>query len=113
VSLRRAGAENGCIAGDEGYDIIIFGDRGHREVIGLEGYGQGRARIIQNVDEADDLPYSSKLGVVVQTTQEIDLYLELLSRLGKKCRELRAFNTICEATDSARTQQSNWLMKSI
>lgn len=83
---------------DEGYDIIIFGDQGHREVIGLEGYGQGRARIIQQVDEADDLPYSSKLGVVVQTTQEIDLYLELLARLGKKCRELRAFNTICEAT---------------
>jgi (E)-4-hydroxy-3-methyl-but-2-enyl pyrophosphate reductase len=82
----------------EGYDIIIFGDRGHREVIGLEGYGGGKARILQNVEEADALPFCAKLGVVVQTTQEVDLYLELLKRLGEKCQELRAFNTICGAT---------------
>ena len=27
------------------YAIVIFGDRGHREVIGLEGYGAGRVRV--------------------------------------------------------------------
>jgi len=82
----------------EGYEIVIFGDRGHREVMGLEGYGRGKARIIQNVEEAKELAFRQKLGVVVQTTQEIGRYQELLSLLGEKCQELRAFNTICEAT---------------
>jgi 4-hydroxy-3-methylbut-2-enyl diphosphate reductase len=82
----------------EGYDIVIFGDRGHREVKGLMGYAGDKAKIIQEVAEAEELPFSQKLGVVVQTTQEIGLYSELLAILGRKCQELRAFNTICGAT---------------
>ncbi|NIM04766.1 MAG: 4-hydroxy-3-methylbut-2-enyl diphosphate reductase [Armatimonadetes bacterium] len=82
----------------EGYEIIIFGDRGHREVTGLEGYGEGRARIVDDIAEVEQLPFCRKLGMVVQTTREIERYQDLLARLGGKCQELRAFNTICEAT---------------
>jgi len=82
----------------EGYEIIILGDRGHREVVGLQAYGGGRAKVIQSPEEAEELPSSRKMGVVVQTTQEMGVYLDLLRRLGEKCQELRAFNTICEAT---------------
>lgn len=82
----------------ERYEIIIFGDRGHREVIGLQGHSGGKARVIERVEEAEELAFCRKLGVVVQTTQELDRYRELLARLAGKCQELRAFNTICEAT---------------
>jgi small subunit ribosomal protein S1 len=82
----------------EGYEIVIFGDRGHREVAGLVGHAGDKARVLQHPDEADALPFMNKLGVVVQTTQEMRRYQELLAKLAGKCRELRAFNTICEAT---------------
>jgi 4-hydroxy-3-methylbut-2-enyl diphosphate reductase len=85
------------LAGED-YEIIIFGDRGHREVKGLEGYAEGKARIIERAEEAEQMPFCRKLGVIVQTTQEIARYQALLAILGRRCQELRAFNTICEAT---------------
>ena len=82
----------------EGYHVVIFGDRGHREVIGLVGHAGGKAQVLESPEEAERMPFARKLGVVVQTTQEQERYFELLGKLGEKCGELRAFNTICEAT---------------
>ncbi len=95
--VQRAQKLVSLLAAEE-YDIVIFGDRGHREVIGLQSYAEGKARIVQTTEETEQLPFSRKLGVVVQTTQEMGRYQELLARLAGKCQELRAFNTICGAT---------------
>ncbi|MFB3879967.1 MAG: 4-hydroxy-3-methylbut-2-enyl diphosphate reductase [Armatimonadota bacterium] len=82
----------------EGYSIVILGDRGHREVEGLAARAGGKAEIVSSADEASRLPFRERCGLVVQTTQRPEALREIAGVLAERCRELRVFNTICEAT---------------
>jgi 4-hydroxy-3-methylbut-2-enyl diphosphate reductase len=82
----------------EGYAVVILGDRGHREVEGLAARAGGKAEIVSSADEAERLPFHRRCGLVVQTTQRPEALREVAGALAERCRELRVFNTICEAT---------------
>jgi 4-hydroxy-3-methylbut-2-enyl diphosphate reductase len=88
-----------------GYAIVILGDRGHREVEGLAARAQGKAEIVSSAEEAERLPArGGRCGLVVQTTQRPEALRAVAGVLAERCRELRVFNTICEAT--VKRQQS-------
>jgi len=82
----------------EGYSVVILGDRGHREVEGLAARAGGKADIVTSSDEVERLPFREKYGLVVQTTQRHEALRSVAGALAERCRELRVFNTICEAT---------------
>ena len=82
----------------EGYAVLILGDPGHREVTGLAARAEGKATIISSAAEAAALPAGAKYGLVVQTTQRPERLREVAGVLAERSRELRVFNTICEAT---------------
>ena len=55
----------------DGYHIVIIGNREHPEVMGIEGWAQGPATIIQTEEEArvfELVSESEKVCVVAQTT---------------------------------------------
>ena len=83
---------------EAGYAVVILGDRGHREVEGLAARAGGRAEIVTGVAEAEALPFRERCGLVVQTTQRPEALREVAAALAERCRELRVFNSICEAT---------------
>jgi small subunit ribosomal protein S1 len=91
---------------EEGYSVVILGDRGHREVAGLAARAGRKAEIVTSAEEAASLPFRKRYGLVVQTTQRPDALRQVAGALAQRCREMRVFNTICEATvkrqDSAR-----------
>lgn len=103
--VRRAHGRIRALA-EEGYAVVILGDPGHREVEGLAARAGGRADIVTREEEAAALPFRDKYGLVVQTTQRPEALRAVAGALAERCRELRVFNTICEATmgrqDSAR-----------
>lgn len=82
----------------EGYSVVILGDPGHREVEGLAARAGGKAQIVRGAREAEALPFQDRYGLVVQTTQRSEALREVAGVLAERCRELRVFNTICEAT---------------
>ena len=84
----------------EGYSIVIFGDRNHPEIKGVVSYAQDQkdAFIVLNAKELDDLPLRSKVAVVAQTTRKPEDFLKITSALILKHKEVRIFNTICNAT---------------
>jgi small subunit ribosomal protein S1 len=84
----------------EGYSVVILGDPGHREVEGLAARAGGKAHIVTSAREAEALPFQDRYGLVVQTTQRSETLREVAGALAERCRELRVFNTICEATFS-------------
>ena len=88
----------------EGHAVVILGDRGHREVEGLAASAAGKAEIVTSAQEAEALPFRERYGLVVQTTQRPEALREVAGVLAQRCRELRVFNTICEAT--MKRQQS-------
>jgi 4-hydroxy-3-methylbut-2-enyl diphosphate reductase len=82
----------------ERYSVVILGDRGHREVEGLAARAGGQAQIVTCAEEAMALPPQKRCGLVVQTTQRSEALGEVADALARRSRELRVFNTICEAT---------------
>jgi 4-hydroxy-3-methylbut-2-enyl diphosphate reductase len=84
----------------EGYSIVIFGDRNHPEIKGVVSYAEKSedAFIVLDAAELDDLPLKSKVAVVAQTTRKPEDFIKITSALILKHKEVRVFNTICNAT---------------
>jgi len=83
---------------DEGYKVVIFGDKDHPEVKAHLGYTDYNAIVINSVDEAQKIK-ATRVGVVCQTTQSVERFGKVIGILAKKIRELKVFNTICDATE--------------
>ncbi len=81
---------------EEGYQLIILGEAEHPEVIGIAGYAKGKGIIVEPMGSVP--PLSQKVGVVCQTTQSTQALEWLVDQLIPDAKELRVFNTICNAT---------------
>lgn len=80
------------------YDIVIFGDKYHPEVIGICGWCDHKGKVVANAEEFLALPLSRKVAVISQSTKDQNEYFRLVADLPKKTGELRFFNTICSST---------------
>lgn len=82
----------------EGYKLVIVGDHNHDEVIGIAGQVQ-EALVIAHPDEV--VQYRGrlkKIGVVVQSTQDIENVRKIMNELIPRCQEIKFINTICMPT---------------
>ncbi len=93
----------------EGYSILIFGDSDHPEVKGVQSYGEDQddVHIILEPSDLEKVIFkNNKIATVAQTTKKKEKYLEIVNALILKNKEVRVFNTICDATfenqDAAR-----------
>lgn len=91
----------------EGYSILIFGDSDHPEVKGVKSYAQDDVHVILDPIELDNINFKyDKIATVAQTTRKKEQYLEIVNTLILRNKEVRVFNTICDATfenqDAAR-----------
>ena len=84
----------------EGYDIVIFGDINHPEVKGIKSYSTNQTRtfVVLKLDELQKIKLHEKIVIVSQTTRKINEFLELTNFLITNYKEVRVFNTICNAT---------------
>lgn len=89
---------------DNDYKIVIVGDPEHPEVIGINGWCNDQAFIINSEDEARKLPRLNRVCVVSQTTNRLEKFQVLSDIVREKSEEAEVFNTICNAT---RTRQDS------
>ena len=84
----------------EGYSIVIFGDKNHPEIKGVVSYAAkaNDAFVILEKEELENLPLKSKVALVSQTTKKPEDFLKIVNALILTQREVRVFNTICNAT---------------
>ena len=87
----------------EGRKIIIIGDHGHDEVIGIASQVKDSI-IISNVEEAEKLKKTKKAGIVSQSTQTIENVQDIINILMTKVFDLRFVNTICFPTKRNQEQ---------
>ena len=83
---------------EAGYDVIIFGDKEHPEIKGVESYATHGAIIVNNVFDLIDVKLKDQIALIAQTTRKVEEYMEIASYLVPKYKEVRMFNTICNAT---------------
>ena len=84
--------------------IVIFGKRGHAEVIGLQGQTNNTAVIIEHLSEAEQLDYNRPIYLFSQTTKSLDEFNQLvehikgkISGLGFQKSNFVYYDTICRS----------------
>jgi len=82
----------------EGYDIVIFGDANHPEIKGVMSYAKDGVTVVESVKELAGQRFSDKIAVVAQTTRKVSEFMEVCNHLISSHKEVRVFNTICNAT---------------
>jgi len=81
-----------------GYALLIVGDADHPEVEAIRSYVDERVQVVRSVESARRLGPWEKLGVIAQTTQSSGIFTEIVASVLEKSKEIRVFNTICQAT---------------
>jgi 4-hydroxy-3-methylbut-2-enyl diphosphate reductase len=84
---------------EDGYLVVILGDRDHPEVLALRSYAGDRSLVVESPHDLPAKLPSRRIGVVVQTTQSQERLAELVACLAPQVRELLVHNTICNATE--------------
>jgi 4-hydroxy-3-methylbut-2-enyl diphosphate reductase len=99
----------------EGWQVLVFGDPGHKEVRGIVGWtndldGTSHATIIESADLEslrkliEDFPggFPNKIGVMAQTTHRMEDFARFVGNLMLLQRdhnfEFHVVNTLCHAT---------------
>lgn len=83
---------------EAGYDVVIFGDSTHPEIKGVKSYAVNGAIVIGSLEELKNIKLKEKIALVAQTTRKVENYLAIANYLIPKYKEVRVFNTICNAT---------------
>ncbi len=84
---------------EQGYTVVIAGDRNHPEILGILGHINDDAYIVKTVEEARALPDFDRAGTIAQTTINPKKYRAIIDVLRAKSRELKVCETICDATE--------------
>ncbi len=95
---------------EEGYQVVILGEKEHPEVIGLKSYASDDVIV---VDGSRPLPrLKSKVGIVVQTTQPLAALKRLLSYALEYAKEIKVYNTICNST-ALRLKETEYMARKV
>ena len=78
--------------------IVIFGKRGHAEVLGLVGQTEGRAIVIEKFDDVKALDFTRDIYLYSQTTKSLDEFHRIIDYIQahiSKTARFQSFDTIC------------------
>ena len=98
----------------EGASIVIFGKKGHAEVLGLVGQTQSEAIVIENFDEVSRLDFTRDIYLYSQTTKSLDEFhriIEYIQQHISPTATFRSFDTICRNVANRMPNISNFATK--
>ena len=78
--------------------IVIYGQNGHAEVLGLVGQTTGKAIVIEKLEEAKELDFSKSIRLYSQTTKSLDEFWEIVDYIKDHISPSATFeyyDTIC------------------
>ena len=80
--------------------IVIFGKKGHAEVLGLVGQTQSKAIVIENFDEVTKLDFMRDIYLYSQTTKSLDEFHRIIEYIQGHMAAgatFKSFDTICRS----------------
>ena len=88
---------------EEGYKVVIIGDKDHPEVKAVVGFAND-VDVIGGEHDLDNIPLNKKLGVICQTTQSPDHFANMIAAIARKgFTEMKVINTLCRETMARQT----------
>jgi 4-hydroxy-3-methylbut-2-enyl diphosphate reductase len=94
--------------------IVIFGKKGHAEVLGLVGQTQSSAIVIENVDEVTKLDFSRDIYLYSQTTKSLDEFHRIIDYIQAHISpnaKFQSFDTICRSVANRMPNISQFAAK--
>lgn len=94
----------------KGGHMVIYGQKGHAEVIGLNGQINNQATVVTSVEELEALDYSKPISLFSQTTKSTKGFQKIVSTIEQKIKEAQTDSDLAEvfdANDSICRQVSN------
>jgi 4-hydroxy-3-methylbut-2-enyl diphosphate reductase len=80
----------------EGYQVVMIGDRNHPEVKGVIGYAPEVIVVDEETDLDEALARRSRLGIVAQTTLAPEHVSAMIARICERnFKEIKIVNTLC------------------
>lgn len=67
-----------------GAQIVIFGKKGHAEVIGLEGQTNNTAIVIESINDLDKLDFSKPIYLFSQTTKSVEEFEAIVEEIKRR-----------------------------
>lgn len=83
---------------DEERQIVIHGQRGHAEVLGLVGQTHGEAIVIENTDQLEKISTKKNTYIYSQTTKSLEGYKKIVGHIKERIDEgynVEFFDTVC------------------
>ncbi len=84
---------NGCRK-----QIVIYGQRGHAEVLGLVGQTEGTAIVVETIDDLDRIDFTRDVYLYSQTTKSIEGFHSIIETIEARLSstaQLFSYDTIC------------------
>ncbi len=77
--------------------IIIYGKKGHAEVVGLVGQTEGNAIVVEQPEDMERIDFTHDIALFSQTTKSIDGFRKLVDEIKKRFtgKNFEYFDTIC------------------
>lgn len=96
--------------------IVIYGKRGHAEVIGLVGQTDGQAIVVEQEEDLKLVDFTKPVSLYSQTTKSVSGFRELVEAALQRARmvggpEPRHFDTICRQVHGRTARLRAFAMK--
>lgn len=84
------------------YSVLVYGDAQHKEVKGIVGWTNGKARVISSIADLDGWEPTRRVALISQSTSNTEKFLalarDLVTAMVVRGVEVRIINTICKPT---------------
>jgi len=94
--------------------IVIFGKKGHAEVLGLEGQTKNQAIIIEKKEDARRLDFTRDIYLYSQTTKNLDEFHQVIDYIQNHISQdatFKSFDTICRQVANRMPNISDFAKK--
>lgn len=99
--------------------VIIYGKKGHAEVIGLVGQTNGEATVVESVTDLTPINFTVPIVLFSQTTKEPEVYAQIAESIktqmekhfGSKDIPLKVNNTICGQVANRKNELASFAEK--
>lgn len=91
---------------DRSYQVVIIGEKKHKEVQGIYRWAGKKAEIVSNYEDIENLNITEgkKIAVVSQTTQNKDLVDKISDEIKRKYPRAEILDTVCMTTKNRQEE---------
>ena len=83
---------------DKNGQVVIFGKKGHAEIVALEGQINNKAIILESIDDVDKIDFSRPVSLYSQTTRSVEDFYRIVGKVKASMKPgitLEVNDTIC------------------